>query len=124
MEADLTRTAASHPALRLLVLFGSRAAGTAHAHSDWDIGFLAEDNLDTALLAAELAGALGTDDVDLVDLAAASAVLRRDTASNGRPLFERTGEWLEFRIEAASFWCDVESVVRRAHADVLRTAAG
>ncbi len=62
--------------------------------------------------------------LELVDLAAASAVLRRDAAVMGRPLFERdAGAFVDFQVAAASFWCDVEPVLREAHADVLRAVA-
>lgn len=116
--------AAAHPALRLLVLLGSRASGTPRADSDWDLGFLADAELDLGTLAANLTHALGTDAVDVVDLARASAVLRRDAVS-GVLLYERSaGEFVEFQVEAALFWCDVEPVLREAHADVLRAAAG
>lgn len=116
--------AAAHPALRVLVLIGSRAADVARSESDWDFGFLADLGLDPAALTADLAGALGTDAVDLVDLSHASAILRRDAAAHGRLLAEREpGEYENFQVEAISFWADVEPVVRQAHADVLRAAA-
>lgn len=116
--------AEGHPRLALLVLLGSRATGTAHATSDWDIGWLGGNGLDVETLAADLSHALCTDDVDLVDLAGASAVLRRDAAMAGRPLFEREpGAFAAFQIEAITFWCEVEPVLREAHADVLRALA-
>lgn len=114
----------AHPSLQLLVLLGSRAAGTAHEASDWDLGYLAATGLDPLDLAADVHRMLGTDDVDLVDLAAASAVLRRDAATLGQLLAERTpGAFEAFQIEAITFWCDVEPVLREAHADVLRALA-
>lgn len=117
--------AARHPRLRLLVLIGSRAAGTAHERSDWDFGALADSGLDLAALAADLAAAVGSDDVDVVDLSAASAVLRRDAAVAGRLLVEReSGDLAAFQIQAVTYWADVEPVLREAHADVLRAVAG
>ena len=111
-----------HPGLHLLVLLGSRATGTAHARSDWDVGALVDPGFDLLSLRVDVVDAVGTDDVDLVDLATASAVLRRDAATDGVVLFERaTDTFVEFQIEAALFWCDIEPVIRRAHADVLRT---
>ena len=112
-----------HPDLGLLVLLGSRARGAEHAGSDWDLGYLADGPLDPLDLRADVVATLGTDAVDLVPLVSASAVLRRDAAAHGRVLVERRpGAFADFQVEAASFWCDVEPVVREAHADVLRAA--
>ncbi len=117
--------AGRHPAVRLLVLLGSRATGAAHAASDWDLGVLGDGDLDLSSMRADLVARLGTDDVDLVDLRGASAVLRRDAAANGLVLAERDeGAFVEFQIEAATFWCDVEPVVREAHAEVFRAVKG
>lgn len=117
--------AEEHPGLRLLVLIGSRATGQEHAGSDWDLGVLGGASLDVAALWSDAARVLGTDAVDVVDLGRASAVLRRDAAASGRPLFEREpGTFVAFQIEATGFWCDVGPVVREAHADVLRAVAG
>lgn len=116
--------AARHRNLVLLVLIGSRAVGQEHERSDWDVVVLGEEGTDLAALRADIADLLGTDAVDVVDLRGASAVLRRDAASAGRLLVEREeGAFVEFQIEATGFWCDVEPVVREAHADVLRAAA-
>jgi len=74
---------ASQPGLALL---GSRATGSAHPGSDWDVGALGPDRggceLDVAGLTAQLSMEVGSDDVDVVDL-------RRDAAVDGRLLFER-----------------------------------
>lgn len=114
-----------HPALQVLVLLGSRARGDAHPGSDWDLGHLSDDGLDVGALAADLTSALGTDDVDLVDLRRASALLRRDAGADGVLVHEWTpGSFVDFRVEVATFWCDVEPVLREAHADVLRSVAG
>lgn len=122
---DWTALSEAYPPLRLLVLLGSRATGSAHEASDWDIGYLASDEFDIGSLTAAVSRLLGTDDVDLVDLAGASAVLRRDAATRGRPLAEpEPGAFTAFQIEAMTFWCEVEPVLREAHADVLRAMAG
>jgi predicted nucleotidyltransferase len=118
--AALRQVAARHPALRLLLVHGSRARGDAHAASDWDLGYLADDALDVGLLHAELAHALGTDDVDLVDLARASALLRFETARDGRVVLADPPEVHQgFVLEATLFWCDAGPVIERAHAAVL-----
>lgn len=111
--------AGSHPGLALLVLLGSRARGQEHAGSDWDLGFLADPDVDRLALHADLTQLLGTDAVDLVDLRAASAVLRRDAAAHGQALVGPAA-FVEFAVEATLFWCDIEPVVREAHDAVLR----
>ena len=111
--------AAQQPGLHALVLFGSRARGDADATSDWDFGYLADRAFDSAALLAAIVHALGTEDVDLVDLATASGLLRFRAARDGRLLWgdERLIE--HFRLEAASFWCDAEPVLRSAYDAVL-----
>lgn len=110
----------SHAALQLLIVHGSRARGEAHARSDWDVGYLADNGLDHFGLLADLASQLGTDAVDLVDLSATSALLRFRAARDGRAVYEREpGSFQEFAVAASLFWCDIEPVVRRAHHAVL-----
>lgn len=106
--------------VRLLVLHGSQARGDATARSDWDVGYLAEPGADIGMLGAVITSELGTDLVDLADLASASALLRYRAARDGTALLEREPElFLRFRLEATQFWCDVEPVVRAAHRDLL-----
>jgi predicted nucleotidyltransferase len=106
--------------LRLLVLFGSRVLGQVHGQSDWDFGYLAGGTLDEELLRERLMEILGTDLVDLVDLSKASALLRIQVAVGGKPVFEdETGIFQTFQIDAASFWCDVEPVLRAAYRQIL-----
>jgi predicted nucleotidyltransferase len=68
-------------------LFGSRARGEAHEGSDVDVAVAFEDaagTLDARLsLGADLALALGTDDVDVIDLRAASPALVRAVFRDG-----------------------------------------
>lgn len=71
----------------MLLLHGSRRRGRPHATSDWDLGFLAVDALDPARLHVDISHGLGTDDVDLVDLARASALLRFEAARHGRCIY-------------------------------------
>lgn len=59
--------------VRLGVLFGSQARGTAGTHSDVDVAVEFDESVDDRFrarltLGADLARALGTDDVDVVDL--------------------------------------------------------
>jgi predicted nucleotidyltransferase len=75
-------------------LFGSRARGDAHDRSDVDVAVTfdedapgAPDRLEARLaLGADLALALGTDDVDVIDLRAASPSLVRAVLRDGERL--------------------------------------
>ena len=119
-EEHLASLGARHPALRLLVLFGSRARGDAREQSDWDLGYLGEPGMDADALLLDVVNALGTDRVDLVDLARAGGQIRFRAARDGRPLYEAPrGAFAEFWIEAVDFWCDAEPVLRAGYADAL-----
>jgi predicted nucleotidyltransferase len=108
------------PGVRLLVLFGSRARGDAHARSDWDFGYLAGPDLDVDALRARLVDTLATDSVDLADLERASGLLRYRAARDGRVVFESpAGTGDRFRLEAATFWCDAAPVLQRGYDRVL-----
>lgn len=103
-----------------MVLHGSRARADGSPQSDWDIGVISHDPLVRLRLGAALADILGTDHVDLVDLGRASALLRYRAARDGIALFEAIpGAFERFQVVASQFWCDTESVIRRAHAEVL-----
>lgn len=109
----------------VLVLHGSRARGDAGPDSDWDLAYLADEREgapapDPVGLLALVTGVLGTDAVDMVDLASASALLRFRAARDGVLLLEADeGVFLNFRLEAVRFWCDAGPVIRAAQADVL-----
>ena len=107
----LSGIAATNRGLSLLVLFGSRARRESREGSDWDLGYLGGPEMDTSALLLDVVTALGTDRVDLVDLARAGAQVRFRAAAEGA--FER------FWLEAVSFWCDAEPVIRMGYADVL-----
>ncbi|MGH3939059.1 MAG: type VII toxin-antitoxin system MntA family adenylyltransferase antitoxin [Pseudonocardiaceae bacterium] len=97
-----------------------RAHADATRRSDWDIGVLAHDPPDLLALSVTLTEILGTDEIDVVDLRRTSALLRYRVARDGIPLLERpSGEFQRFQLEAVQFWCDTETVIRRAHEDVL-----
>jgi predicted nucleotidyltransferase len=120
MTMEALSVAADLPGMRLLVLHGSHARDDAGPRSDWDFGYLADDRLDPAALHARLTVAVGTDAVDLVDLAGASALLRFRAARDGVPLFDRpAGGFEEFQLDAVRFWCDAGPVIRAAQVDVL-----
>ena len=112
--------AAQHPRLLLVVLFGSRARGDARPVSDWDVGYLADGPVDPLALRRDLADGLGTDRLDLVDLARASALLRYRAARDGVALFEREpGAFSRFWMTVVRFWCEVAPLVEAANAVTL-----
>lgn len=124
MPPGLAMLAGKQPGLRVLLLFGSRARGDAHEYSDWDFGYLATPNLETAGLLAGLVEALGSDRVDLVDLDRASGLLRFRAACDGVLIHEtEPGAADRFRVEAARFWHDVEPVLQPAYERYLQQVA-
>jgi len=117
---DLHAVAARQRGLTLLVLFGSRARGDAAAHADWDFGFLSDSSVDSLTVMAALAEAVGSERLDLVDLARASGLLRYRAARDGVLVYEaRPGIFDRFRFEAARFWYDAEPVLRPGYDAVL-----
>ena len=103
-----------------MIVHGSRSQGLEHEGSDWDLGYLADGAMDTAGSTAALSQVLGTEDIDVTDLARASALLRYRAARDGRCVYEHTPETFEaFILEATLFWCDAEPIIRRAHAALL-----
>lgn len=108
------------PPLRLAMLFGSAAAGTARADSDVDIAIVPVDaNLPLAAeldLQRRLAAACGRD-VDLVRLDQASCLLRWQVARHGQVLFQAGPfEAARFVASAASDYLDFEPSFSRAAA--------
>ena len=65
---------------------------------------------------------IGSDRIDLADLACASGLLRYRAARDGLAVFEarpRLAE--EFCLDATRFWCEVAPILERGYADVLAT---
>jgi predicted nucleotidyltransferase len=111
---------AAHAHLHLLVLFGSRARSEARPESDWDLGYVAGAGLDPDALLLDLVTRLGTDRVDLVDLARAGAQLRFRAAAEGQVLHESPAGYFEkFWLEAVHFWCEAGPLIRDGYAHVL-----
>jgi len=106
--------------LHLLVLHGSRARGDARAGSDWDLAYLADGTFDPDAFLADLVLALGTDRIDLSLLNGASGLFRYRVARDGEPVFEaREGVFHRFWMDAVTFWCDAEPVLRSGYEAVL-----
>lgn len=77
--------------LSLVVLFGSHATNTTHAHSDVDVAYFSKHPLMLAQesrLIIELARLFQSERIDLVSLRGASPLLLREIATKGKPLYE------------------------------------
>jgi predicted nucleotidyltransferase len=118
--SQLASIAARQRGLSLLVLFGSRARGDASAAGDWDFGYLSDGSADPAAIATALGRVVGSERLDLVDLARAGGLLRYRVARDGVLVFEATpGSFDRFRFAAARFWFDAEPVLRPGYDAIL-----
>ncbi len=116
----VARIASQEPGLDLLVLFGSRARDDATERSDWDFGYLVESRFDRDRFLAHLVATLGTEHIDLVDLARAGALVRFRAARDGVIVFEaRPDAFSRFWLEAVGFWCDMGATIRAGYDGVL-----
>lgn len=123
LDADVAlrlNAEAEKAGLDVLVLFGSRARGESRPDSDWDFGFLSNQNVDQEAMTQALARLTGAERIDLVDLNRANGLLRYLVAAEGALVYERrTGAFMDFREAAVQFWCDAEPVLSRAYEEVL-----
>ena len=118
--ATLDHVSTPFPDLVMLVLYGSRARGDSHAHSDWDLAYQAKASFDPDALLAALAERLNADRIDLVDLDRAGALLRYRIARDAVVLVERDGGRFErFWLDAVGTWCDLAPVLEPLYARVL-----
>ena len=103
---SMSQTLRNEPHLEFAVLIGSRATGTAHAHSDWDIALQWAPQLDwltalsnTETLRRKLALDLGVavTQIDLIELRRANLAMRASVAEEGIPLSgEDSLAWAHF----------------------------
>lgn len=97
-DGEVTRLAERYD-LDLLVLFGSASREEATAH-DLDLGYLAASRIDHWQLLSDIYRLVGSELVDLVDLATANVVLRA-AVYEGIPIHERVpGRFAEQQMEA------------------------
>lgn len=127
-EPEVRAVAVAHD-LSLVVLYGSRARGTARAASDVDIGVLRADGkrLSYRALAAlfsDLVPLYG-DALDVADLATDDAIFRREVARDGRVLFQAPPDrWVDFVGQALIDYADIAPFVDACVASVARAARG
>src|SRR5215217_7290197 len=103
LEDLLRQSAASLPEVRLAVLFGSTARGTAGPRSDVDLGVLLDPDTPDARLRVEveLGRAVGDRSVDLIFLKEAPPLLRFEIAKEGVVLHQdQDGLWTDFKTRA------------------------
>ncbi len=111
----------SLPGLRAVYLFGSAAQGTEHAGSDVDLAVWAEAPLSAPErfgLAEACARRLHRE-VDLVDLATASAALAAQVVGGGELLFARDPVAVaEFEVAVLAEYCHLNEERRELLADI------
>jgi len=122
MRERLERQASEWPELRLAVLFGSRARGTARPRSDADLGILLDPF--SAELRFRVEAGLGRaagGPVDVVLLDDAPPLLRFEIARDGVLLFQRESHlWTDFKTRAMVDWWDWAPTHRMIAAGVVR----
>ena len=117
VEQTLSKT----EGLAFAVLVGSRAEGSAHAHSDWDIAIkwaptlsLTEQLRLTELLRHQLRLALDLDEdrIDLIDVSGAGLTMRALVAEQGKELVVQDDlAWIRF---LSATWFELEDHYWRA----------
>jgi predicted nucleotidyltransferase len=109
---DLNRLLRAIPTLKLLVLFGSQARGTATEQSDWDVAIQCEPVLtgwEQLAFDQPVATSLGisSDRLDLVNLPHCSPLLGYAIARDGQLLYEaEPGLFRRFQLKAWKTYAD------------------
>lgn len=125
--------ASTHPDLKLLVLFGSRARGQADPSSDWDFAFLYEpahsaecqpywfpgsDLLDTLCQVLQVSD----DAIDLVDLSTCSEITAHFVVRDGQVIYEKVlGEFAQFQQHALKTKAELKQYRHAQREKVLQT---
>jgi uncharacterized protein len=112
LRRQMAKLAPTAPGLRLVVLFGSVARGQALADSDVDIGLLGAGFWEGLRTGSELAATLAREP-DVVDLDAASELLRFQVAREGVLLYEHEPfAWARFQAQAALRYFDLAPMIQ------------
>lgn len=115
LAGDLAHALEGSSGVRLAVMFGSVARGTARSNSDIDVGILLDDDDGLPALRVLIERAVRRS-VDLVSLRRAPPLLRFEIARAGQVLIERDPHaWAEFRAHAMIDWWDWAPTARIVH---------
>lgn len=107
-ETAVTHCAKEHR-LSLLLLFGSRASGEAHAMSDFDFGYISDKVLSYAeetTLRDDLGRIAGSRDIETIDLLQAGPFLLREVIRNHKILFTENDSYERFYVGAVRAYLD------------------
>jgi predicted nucleotidyltransferase len=119
---QLRAAAAGHPGLRLVVIFGSRARGSANHSSDLDVAY---DGSTDELELMERLGRVARCDVDLVRLDRADVILKNRIAREGIAIYElNPGTFSRFAADAALEYLDLEPLLLESRRRYLRRIGG
>ncbi len=125
--------ASTHPDLRLLVLFGSRARGEADPSSDWDFAFLSELDRPTTPKPFNFPGSdllntlckilqVSEDAIDLVDLSTCSEIIAHFVARDGQVIYEKIpGDFDQFQRQALKTKAELKQYRHVQREKVLQT---
>lgn len=119
---QLRAAIAGYPGLRLVVVFGSRARGSANPGSDLDLAY---DGSANELELMERLGRVARCDVDLVSLDRADAILKNRIAREGLAIYEHArGAFARFAADAALEYLDLEPLLVESRRRYLRRVGG
>ena len=118
---ELPTIFAHYPQITGVILFGSYDTPFFTAESDLDFGVVYSQSVElfTELaLEAEISQALGTDQVDLVNLNKAPLILKYNAVAKGRIIYEKDYERMsDFLEQVFAAYCDYEYDYRTLCAD-------
>lgn len=133
LKATSLTLASTHPDLKILVLFGSRARGEADPSSDWDFAFLLEPDRATERQPFWFPGCdlieplckvlqVADDAIDLVDLNTCSDIVAHFVARDGQVIYEKTpGEFAHFRQHTLKTEAELRQYRQAQREKVLQT---
>lgn len=116
--------------LSFVALFGSQATGRTHAKSDIDIGvakrsasYFEEAPVSLIEIESEMTRLFNRDDIEVVNLSAASPALLRSVVQEGKVLYEASpDEFFEWKLFAIRVWMDTKWLRDRSRAHIKEWA--
>jgi len=96
-----------NPSLQLVLVFGSLVSGKTHKHSDIDLAFLFDEDIDILALTNQAIRLLKEDKMDVVDLRKANPLLKFSAVKTGRLIYEKSpGLYFQFYSLAFRMYAD------------------